>query len=380
MANDIIENINELENVIVEYVFIDRHKNTRSKTRIISPRYEITDTKKNNPQFSIDVMYIDGYISGLCELDNDIELVLLPRGIFNDPFSINTSKRKYLLCMCEVMTLEGLPHITNNRSKLFQTMKNINDKLLIENKNNTIEKTFPLFGVEQEYVILKNLKTDNDFSNDKNQNTFGCDDYKANATIGRNIAMEHMNKCLDAGVKICGINSDIGPLQWSFQLENCDPFMFCDNLWISRYILSRIAELHNITISYDPKTFGNYCTNTKINVIFSTYEMRQENGIVAINSAIEKMLTKEIETETDQQDKGINAINTILQILNEKAKKQNNDIDLNKCVHSKTNNKSTIEIPTNVKMAKSGYLIDKRHKSNSDPYLICSNIIDSVLS
>ena len=42
-----------------------------------------------------------------------------------------------------------------------------------------------------------------------------------NVAIGRPVADEHYKMCLEAGVKISGINAEVMPGQWEFQVGPC---------------------------------------------------------------------------------------------------------------------------------------------------------------
>ena len=41
--------------------------------------------------------------------------------------------------------------------------------------------------------------------------------------------------------------------QWEYQVGPCEGIEMGDHLWVSRYILSRVAEEFNVVVSFDPK-------------------------------------------------------------------------------------------------------------------------------
>jgi len=129
--------------------------------------------------------------------------------------------------MCEILNIDGKPHITNNRSKLYNTMMQIGESIITEEE--------PLFGIEQEYAIF-NAETNDPYKWTRNtftsiQGKYYCS-IGGDRNFGREIAMEHMNKCIQAGVMICGVNSEVAPSQWEFQIGICTSFQMGDHLWM----------------------------------------------------------------------------------------------------------------------------------------------------
>jgi glutamine synthetase len=354
----------KLEQVIVEYIFIDGFNNTRSKTRIITPKW-ISDEEgnKRGPLFNIDVWNVDGSSTGQSETAKS-DIILIPRALFNDPFNKSTETRKYILCICDVFDTDGTPHSTNNRAKLYQTMMQIGEQVINDN--------IPLFGIEQEYVILEaNGITPYNWCDKikySKQGPFYCG-VGADRNFGRVIAQEHMNKCLDAGVKICGVNAEAAPSQWEFQVGICDPFGMGDHLWMARYILARVAESHGVCISYDPKPFGPAWNGSGAHTNFSTAEMRAEGGIDAIHRAIKKLEGKHTEHMS------VYGVGN-----NHQMTRTHETSDINTFTNGECDLESSIRIPINVKVEGRGYLEDRRPASNADPYLVCSRILETILA
>jgi glutamine synthetase len=355
----------KLEQVIVEYIFIDGFNNTRSKTRIISPKW-ISDEEgnKRGPLFNVDLWNVDGSSTGQSETAKS-DIILIPRALFTDPFNKSTETRKYILCICDVFNPDGTPHPTNNRAKLFQTMLQIGEQVIKDNA--------PLFGIEQKYVIMEtDGKTPYNWGNKikyyTKQGAFYCG-VGADRNFGRQIAMEHMNTCLDAGVKICGVNAEVAPSQWEFQIGICNPSEMGDHLWMARYILARVAESHNVCISYDPKPFGAAWNGSGAHTNFSTAEMRDEGGIDAIHHAIKKLEGKHMEHMAVY---GIGNDHRITDTYETS--------DINTFINGNCDRESSIRIPINVKVEGRGYLEDRRPASNADPYLVCSRILETILA
>jgi glutamine synthetase len=340
--------------LIVEYVWIDGYNKTRSKTRII-PGILIPEKEENGLSFHIDLWNYDGSSTGQSDTKNS-DIILIPRCIFPDPFNTDTVTCKYFLCICDTFNLDGTAHSTNNRFKLLTTMQKIGETVLEEQQ--------PLFGIEQKYFILDSLNQPYGWETGNikyftKQGKFYCG-VGSDRTFGRVIAMEHMNACIHAGIKIGGMNSAVAPSQFEFQLGFCEPLQMGDHLWMSRYILERVAEKHGLCISYKPKPFGTKWQESSAHTNFSTKAMRSQDGIIAIYNAIEKLQVKHNEHMTVYS-------------------KDNETSDSNTFIYGECDRSSSIHIPVFVKATKCGYFEDRRPSSNADPYLVCATILDTIL-
>jgi hypothetical protein len=63
----------------------------------------------------------------------------------------------------------------------------------------------------------------------------------------------HYKACLYAGIQISGINGEVMPGQWEFQVGPSIGIAAADQLWAARYILERITEIAGVVLSLDPK-------------------------------------------------------------------------------------------------------------------------------
>lgn len=71
--------------------------------------------------------------------------------------------------------------------------------------------------------------------------------------IARDFVDAHYRACLYAGVKIYGTNAEVMPSQWEYQVGPCVDVKVGDDIWISRYILHRVAEDFGVIVTLDPK-------------------------------------------------------------------------------------------------------------------------------
>ena len=71
--------------------------------------------------------------------------------------------------------------------------------------------------------------------------------------FGRPTVEKHMDACLEAGLMISGINGEVMPGQWEFQIGPIAAPAVGDHLWVARWLLYRIGEEDGITATLDPK-------------------------------------------------------------------------------------------------------------------------------
>lgn len=142
------------------------------------------------------------------------------------------------------------------------------------------ENEQPWYGIEQEYTILSHFSRfetrplgwpSNGFPS--NQGPFYCS-IGGNVNFGRDIADAHYKACLYAGIKISGTNAEVMPGQWEYQIGPCLGIEIGDHMWMSRYLIQRIAEEYKLTISFDPKLFADW-NGSGCHTNFSTKTMRE---------------------------------------------------------------------------------------------------------
>lgn len=340
----------------VEYVWLDGNtpQKLRSKTKVIETNEE------NIMRVSIPDWNYDGSSTNQAVTENS-EVVLKPHTKFKDPFNGD------ILVMCSTYDTKGNPLKSNNRHSL-------------ENVMDMDQDTW--YGFEQEYTMMNptsgrplGFPNTEGFS-PKPQGDYYCGVGYNHVKNGREIAMEHLDKCIEAGIKISGLNAEVMLGQWEHQIGPVPALEGSDAMWMSRYILYRIGEKHSVEMNIEPKPVkGNDWNGSGMHVNFSTGAMRDQENIESgetiklIERACEKLSTKHSEHISVYGEGNEERLTGI----NETSSYE----DFSWAYGSR---EVSIRIPTAVKEKKVGYLEDRRPSSNGDPYLICRKLIETICS
>ena len=133
----------------------------------------------------------------------------------------------------------------------------------------------PWFGLEQEYFLMDpitNLPLG--FGEEKHQGQYYCSAGAENA-FGRNVVEQHLVACVHAGIKISGVNAEVAPGQWEFQIGPCVGIEEGDHLWMARYLLQRVAEIYKVSVNIEPKPVKGDWNGSGCHSNYSTKNMRE---------------------------------------------------------------------------------------------------------
>jgi glutamine synthetase len=338
-----------------EYLWIDGGTPTqgiRSKARIVSlpesPRVE------DFPSWSF-----DGSSTGQAEGD-DSDCLLRPVRVYNDPFR---GAGNYLV-LCEVDDPNGKAHSSNQRARLRATLTEAGDEL------------DPWLGFEQEYTMFANGRPlgfpKEGFPAPQGQYYCGAG---AEAIFGREVVEDHARACIAADVLIYGINAEVMPGQWEFQVgyrgiesEQCDALRVADDVWVARYLLRRVGEKHSVRISFDNKPMKGDWNGAGMHTNFSTAYTRDPHfGIDAIHAIVDSLEHRHDEHIAEYGDQ-----------LGERLTGLHETCDINTFKSGVANRGASIRIPTPVAQKGYGYLEDRRPGANADPYRVAYCLVDAV--
>ena len=231
-----------------EYIWIDGTEPTprlRSKTKILSD-------SKNLP-----IWGFDGSSTNQAP-GKASDCVLRPVFVCPDPLR----GEPHVLVMSEVLLPDMTPHATNTRA-------------LLEPVAAKYAAQEPLFGIEQEYTFFKGGRPHGfpEGGYPAPQGFYYCG-VGADEVFGRDIVEVHHDACIAAGLSISGINAEVMPGQWEFQVGPLGPLAVADELWMARWLLYRIAEEFGVAATLDPKPVAGDWNGAGAHTNFSTQAMR----------------------------------------------------------------------------------------------------------
>ena len=339
--------------IIAEYVWIGGDGELRSKARTLS--LNNNDTLKLHdhlPEWNYDGSSTK-QASG-----KDSEVLIKPHAVYKCPFRRGNN----ILVMCDIYQPNGTPLKGNNRyfaKKLFD--KNLDSK--------------PWYGIEQEFFMFSNTtEKPMGFPANGNPNPQGqyyCGVGSHNAFC-RDVIDMHYDYCLYAGLNISGINAEVAPGQWEYQIGPVEGIDAGDQLYISRYILQRISEKFNVSINIEPKPIVGDWNGSGCHTNYSTKQMREgtdeKTGLDYINDAVDKLSLKH-----DEHMAVYGSGNEM------RMTGKHETACFDKFTSGVANRAACIRIPNTTMDSKKGYLEDRRPSSNMDPYLVTGIIFKTTV-
>jgi len=337
--------------VKAEYVWIDGQtptKKLRSKTKILEGTIR-PEKVENLPLWSFDgssTNQASGHYS---------DCILKPVRMISDPIRGSP----HILVLCEVFNPDDQPHPSNTRAKLRKAAEKY--------KNQE-----PLFGIEQEYTLYDSdggrpyrwPKSSTVFPGP--QGPYYCG-VGSDEVYGRELIEVHLESCLKAGLAVAGINAEVMPAQWEFQVGPLGPLEVTDQLWLARWLLYRIGENYGISAKLDPKPISGDWNGAGAHANFSTKAMRDPGGIKYIEKACRKLKKRHqehIKVYGADNDKRLTG--------------KHETCDINTFRYGVGDRGASVRIPTPVALAGKGYLEDRRPAANMDPYEVCAALLETI--
>lgn len=328
----------------LEYIWLDGHEptqNMRSKTKV---EEDFSGKLEDCPVWSFDGSSTE-QASG-----NASDCLLKPVAIYPDP----TRKNGYLV-MSEVLNPDKTPHPSNARAR-------------IDDDNDDF-----WFGFEQEYFLM-DTKTDLPLGFPRGgfpgpQGKYYCS-VGGRYTWGRDFVEEHADLCIDAGLNFEGINQEVAPGQWEYQIFAKGAKKAGDEIWVSRYLLDRLTEKYNYYIEYHPKPIKGDWNGSGMHANFSNSILRSCGCRVTyekICEAFRPVAEEHIKVYGEFNDERLTGMHETASITD--------------FSYGVSDRGASIRIPiSTVEKGWKGWLEDRRPASNADPYKIAGRIIKTVKS
>ncbi len=340
---------------LAEYIWLDGTKPTqqlRSKARIVPIDGEAK--LENFPEWGF-----DGSSTGQAA-GNDSDCILKPVSFLMDPIR---GEGNYLV-LCEVYDVNDNPHETNTRAMLRQTL---------EAGGASHE---PWIGFEQEYTLFLGERPymwpTQGYPGP--QGPYYCG-VGAEKVYGRDLVEAHTKACIDCGIMIYGINAEVMPAQWEFQVgyrgldtESADALNVSDHLIFARWLLYRLGEEFDLQVSLSPKPVKGDWNGAGKHTNFSTKEMRDpKTGEKAIADAIENL--KAVHTDH---------IMVYGDGLADRLTGEHETCHISEFRSGRSDRGASIRIPAGVAKSGCGYIEDRRPAANADPYTVANRLISTI--
>jgi len=331
--------------IMAEYIWLDGRKPTaklRSKTKIIDGPIEKVE--------QIPVWGFDGSSTEQAE-GHFSDCGLKPVYFIPDPVRGTPN----ILVMCEVLNADGSPHATNTRH-------------VLENVATQFSSQKALFGIEQEYTLYEDGRPvgwpEKGFPHPQGRYYCGIG---VDEVYGRGVVENHMQACLKCGISISGINAEVMPGQWEFQIGPLSPLDAADQLWLARWLLYRLGEDHNVYAKLDPKPMPGDWNGAGGHTNFSIEPMRQDNGIEVIKATCEKL------KNFHAQHIAVYGADN-----NKRLTGKHETCSINEFRYGVGDRGASIRIPARVSNEGKGYLEDRRPAANLDPYQVFTALLETT--
>jgi len=333
--------------ITAEYIWMDGHEPTqklRSKTKILNKKIA---SVSELPEWGF-----DGSSTNQAE-GNFSDCLLKPVWLCKDPIRGEDN----ILVMCEVMNSDGSMHASNTRAHL----RELAEKFAKENV---------WFGIEQEYTFFegRNPLGWPEGGYPAPQGPFYCG-VGADEVFGREIVEDHLDLCLEAGLELSGINAEVMPGQWEYQIGPLGPLEVADQMWISRWLLYRISEDYGVSATLHPKPVKGDWNGAGAHINFSTQSMREKGGLKVIEDACGKLSKKHGEH-----------IAVYGAHNEERLTGEHETQSISEFSYGVSDRGASIRIPMQTSNDGYGYLEDRRPSSNMDPYQACAILIETTCS
>lgn len=337
--------------IFATYVWIDGSGIVmRSKDRILR---EVPCDLDNFPKWSF-----DGSSTGQAKT-NDSDILLMPSAVYNDPFR----KSPHVIVLCETYHDDGTPTKTNHRANCAKILSKISEQK-------------PWFGIEQEYTMFDTdlwplgWPKSRGFPVASHANFSYCG--VGEHVVGREIVESHARACIYAGMDYEGSNAEVMKASWEFQVGTSLGVKAADDLWMGRYLLSRISEHFGVVISYHPKPMGADQPGIGCHHNFSVDKMRVDGGLAEIERVC-KVLCERHEKYMQNYGLGDGAENK------KRLTGKFETAAFDACRWGVADRGASIRLQRSVVAEKKGFLEDRRPSGDCDPYRVCALLSETCV-
>ena len=260
-----------------------------------------------------------------------------------------------MLVLCEVSNADGSVHPSNTRASLRDLAE-------------ATASQEPWFGIEQEYTLFQGGRPLGfpavGFPGP--QGPYYCG-VGADRIFGRELVEQHLSAMLEAGLTISGINAEVMPGQWEFQVGPLGALETADELWLARWLLLRLGENHGLSVSFSPKPIKGDWNGAGAHTNFSTKATRASGGMQLMEDICQKLGRRHQEHIA------------VYGHGNEKRLTGKHETcSIHDFRYGPSDRGASIRIPMATINTGAGYLEDRRPAANMDPYQVCAAILQTL--
>ena len=326
-----------------EYLWIDGTEPTsilRSKTKVLpGPVDDLS---------SLPIWGFDGSSTNQAE-GHSSDCVLRPVFMIPDPIRGGDN----VIVLNEVLDTDMTPHSSNTRAQLVKTA-------------GKYAHHESWFGIEQEYTFMKDGRPygwpTGGFP--APQGGYYCG-VGSDEIWGREIVEAHTQLLLECGIAISGTNAEVMMGQWEYQIGPLGPLEVADQLWVSRWLLYRIAEDFNVSATLHPKPVRGDWNGAGAHTNFSTRAMRE--GYDAVIAACEALAPRRAEH-----------IAVYGAGIKQRLTGEHETAPVSKYSYGVSDRGASVRIPWQVEVDQKGYLEDRRPNANMDPYEVAHIMVETI--
>lgn len=333
---------------LLEYIWLDAEGDLRSKTRVVGDVEEPA------------LWNYDGSSTGQAPTVAS-EVGLRPVGTWPDPLRLSTAVgagRRCELVLCDMVDTSGNPLSSNYRPAAVAADVSAGTGMA------------PWFGLEQEYYMLDATTGLPLGFTGQPQGEFYC-----GTNRGRALAEEHLAACLDAGLTVSGINAEVGPAQWEYQIGPVEGgAAAADQLIISRFLLVRLAEKHGVRISFHPKPLAGY-NGSGCHTNVSTAATRVVDDARSGVAAIQRILCRMETGHADVMASGAYGAENRLRLTG-----THETSEMGRFTWGVGSRSTSVRIGRDTWRAGGGYFEDRRPAANMNPYRVVAAILSALIS
>jgi glutamine synthetase len=327
--------------VSYEYIWTDGKGGLRSKVRTMQLKSHMNQLQV------IPAWNYDGSSTGEALTENS-EVMLIPVGnAYSHPFM---PKTWCVFCLTR----------TNDGKKSYDhTMDMIRDT-----KDNE-----PWFTFEQEYTLLNPdnglpLGWHDEKSPPPKQGPYYCGN-GCGVAFGRELVNKHYQACMDMGFTLSGLNAEVMPGQWEYQLGPSNGLDVCVELMLSRWVLLRLGEQMNYVVSLSPKPMPGDWNGAGLHTNFSTKAMRESyEPILEYIKVLETRHVDHMKCYGEGNDERL--VGT-----HETSSYEN-------FAWGVGDRGASVRIPYHVCQDKKGYLEDRRPSANANPFDVVGVMLETL--